>query len=467
MMPPRLAPSLSGSVPSALMSPVGSAAPTRRAAAVISDVARTEGGRIRPRLAALSLVMLLPSLGTSIANVALPAVAAAFGATMADAQWVVIVYLLAVTSLIVGMGRLGDVIGRRRLLLSGIALFAAASAAAALAPGLGLLVAARAVQGLGASAVGTALGPSLGGVLVAAFGWAAVFVALAGTGGLALVAGCILFPAPAAGPRRAARFDAAGMGLLAVALSAFSAAFILAGRMPVPAVAALGALAGLGFAAFVRHEARAPAPLVRLGLLRARPMAAALSSMALVSAILMATLVVGPFYLSGPLGLNAVGTGLVMSIGPTVAALVGVPAGRLVDRTGPFRVAIAGLVAVMAGAALLAVLPGLLGVGGYAGSLAVVTAGYALFQAANTTAVMQGATEDLRGVTSALLGLARNLGLITGAAAMGTLYAAAPRIAGAAGIAPSGETGLQATFAVAALLAALALGVSVRGRGQG
>jgi MFS family permease len=121
-------------------------------------------------------------------------------------QWVVLAYLLAITTLVVGVGRLGDMLGRRRLLLAGMALFTAASMLCALAPTLWLLIAARAVQGLGAavmmaltmalvgetvpkartgsamgllgtvSAIGTALGPSLGGALIAAFGWQAIFL---------------------------------------------------------------------------------------------------------------------------------------------------------------------------------------------------------------------------------------------------------------------------------------------------
>src|SRR5690606_24352698 len=140
--------------------------------------------------------MLLASLGTSIANVALPAFADAFDASFQHIQWVVLAYLLAITTLIVGAGRLGDLTGRRRLLLAGIALFTLASVLCGLAPTLWLLIAARAGQGAGAaimmaltmafvaetvpkewtgtamgllgtmSAVGTALGPSLGGILI-------------------------------------------------------------------------------------------------------------------------------------------------------------------------------------------------------------------------------------------------------------------------------------------------------------
>src|SRR5688572_26774154 len=105
----------------------------------------------RSALAGLSLAILIASLGTSIANVALPTLAQSFGASFQAAQWVVLAYLLASTTLIVGVGRLGDLTGRRRLLLAGIALFTAASALCGAAPTLGALIAARAAQGLGAA----------------------------------------------------------------------------------------------------------------------------------------------------------------------------------------------------------------------------------------------------------------------------------------------------------------------------
>ncbi len=115
------------------------------------DTAVAGGGAARWALAGLSLAMLLSSLGTSIANVALPALAEGFGAPFHAVQWIVLAYLLAMTTLVVSAGRLGDLIGRRRLLTAGIALFTAASVACAAAPALGVLIAARAAQGLGAS----------------------------------------------------------------------------------------------------------------------------------------------------------------------------------------------------------------------------------------------------------------------------------------------------------------------------
>lgn len=460
----------------------------------MSDVPVTVARTYRLRLAALSLVMLLPSLGTSIANVALPTLANSFDATMAEAQWVVISYLLAVTSLIVGAGRLGDIVGRSRLLLLGIGLFAAASAACAIAPSLWLLIFARAIQGLGAavmmaltvamvgdlvpndqtgsamgllgtvSAVGTALGPSFGGALIAGFGWPAVFAVLAVMGTLALLIGRALFTPETMIARKPVAFDLTGMALLALSLCAISVTLTYGSELPGPVVAAVTVASLIGFIAFVRHEARVASPLVRLDLLRHRAIGPGLLSMALVSAILMATLVVGPFYLSGVLGLGSVQTGLVMSIGPGVAALTGAPAGRLIDRLGSAGVVVAGLIAVMAGALLLTVLPVWFGVGGYMASLVIVTFGYALFQAANTTALMRAAGSDQRGVASALLGLSRNLGLIVGASAMGAIYAMGPRVFQAAGMPSGSEAGLQITFAVATGLAGLALGSALWGR---
>jgi MFS family permease len=161
---------------------------------------------VRWALASLSLSMLLSSLGTSIANVGLPTLAQAFRASFQEIQWIVLAYLLAITTLIVSVGRLGDIIGRRRLLLAGIFLFTMASVLCGAAPALWLLIAARAAQGVGAaimmslamafvgetvpkaktgsamgllgtmSAIGTALGPSLGGVLIAGLGWRAIFL---------------------------------------------------------------------------------------------------------------------------------------------------------------------------------------------------------------------------------------------------------------------------------------------------
>ena len=114
-------------------------------------IAKDAAPSTRGALACLSLAMLLSTLSTSIANVALPTLAQTFSAAFQDVQWVVLAYLLAITTLVVGAGRFGDIFGPRRLLIAGFAVFAAGSALSSAAPTLGWLIAARAVQGVGAA----------------------------------------------------------------------------------------------------------------------------------------------------------------------------------------------------------------------------------------------------------------------------------------------------------------------------
>jgi EmrB/QacA subfamily drug resistance transporter len=446
-------------------------------------------------LAGLSLSMLLSSLGTSIANVALPTFAQAFGASFQQVQWVVLAYLLAITTLIVGAGRIGDIAGRRRLLLSGIFLFTAASALCGVAPTLGLLIAARAAQGIGAaimmaltmafvggmvarektgsamgllgtmSAIGTALGPSLGGMLIAGPGWRAIFLINLPLGLLAFV---LAYRALPADPRRGGEadagnngFDAAGTVLLALTLAAYALAMTLGrGSFGVLNLALLVA-AAIGIALFVLAESKAPSPLIRPAMFRDPALAASLAASALVSTVLMATLVVGPFYLARALGLDAASVGLVLSAGPLVVALGSVPAGRMVDRFGAPRITIVGLAAIAAGAFILSLMPATTGVAGYVGPIVILTAGYALFQTANNTAVMADIAPDRRGVISGMLNLSRNLGLITGASLMGAVFA----IAAAADVATARPDavafGMRATFAAAAVLIAVALAIVI------
>lgn len=391
-------------------------------------------------LAALAGAILLASLGISIATVALPTLARAFSATVEQVQGVMLAYLLAVTATIVPAGRLGDLHGHRRVLVAGIALFTLASAAAALAPGLGWLIAARVAQGLGAavlmslpmslakdlvaknrmgaamgllgtmSAIGTALGPSVGGLLIGSFDWRAAFALL----------------------------TVLGAGLLALAWAALPTA--------------------------KANAAAARAPLA-LGLLRDRAVATPLAMNLLVGAVMMATLVVGPFFLAFGLGLTEAQTGLVMAAGPIAAALSGVPAGRLTDRFGTQACLRAGLALATVGLCGFALLPTVMGVPGYVLALMLVTPGFQLFLAGNNTAMMRAAPEAHKGLLSGLLGLSRNLGFMLGAALLPLLFAA---LLGAEGLAYSSRQALgqafATTFLVAAGLCLLSLLLALRGK---
>ncbi len=344
----------------------------------------------------LALAMLLASLGTSIANIALPALAEAFSAPFAQVQAVVVAYLAALTVCVVIAGRLGDRCGLKPMLVAGLAVFAIASVLCAVAPNLSLLIGARALQGLGAaflmtlamalmrqttseagvgramgllgtvSALGTALGPSLGGLLIPVAGWRGIFWVQVPMAALALILAITMLPA---------------------------------------------------------EPVRERAPAVRLRSTINRNLASSLLVNIIVAAVMMTTLVVGPFYLSVGLGLSAPQVGFVMAVGPVISIFSGVPSGRLVDACGSNRVLAAGLALLATGALLLAFLPNVIGVAGYVLSIVVLTSGYQLFQAANNTAALADISKDRRGTVSGLLGLSRNIGLIAGASIMGAVFA--------------------------------------------
>lgn len=440
-------------------------------------------------LASLSLSILLSALGTSIANVGLPSLAQAFGASFQAVQWVVLAYLLAITSLIVSVGRLGDLLGRRRLMLAGIGLFTAASVLCGVAPELWLLIAARAVQGLGAavmmalsmafvgetvpkektgsamgllgtmSAIGTALGPSLGGLLIAGLGWQAIFLINLPLGLLAFVLAYKHLPVdrPTTKAGRP-RIDALGTLLLALSLAAYALAMTAGHGSFGPLNGALLFTSACGLGLFLLVETKVASPLIPLALFRMPRLSAGFAMSALVMTVMMATLVVGPFYLAGALMLDASRVGLVMACGPVVSALLGIPAGRGVDRFGTSSVTLAGLVAMLVGCASLALLPSGFGVAGYLIPLVILTAGYGLFQAANNTAVLADARPDQRGVIAGLLNLSRNLGLITGASVMGAVFALGSATSHITSAPPAAvASGMGLTFAVAVLLILIAL----------
>lgn len=443
-------------------------------------------------LASLALSMLLSSLGTSIANVALPNLAQTFNASFQEVQWIVIAYLLAITTLIVSAGRLGDILGRRRLLLGGISLFTLASALCTIAPTLWLLIASRAIQGLGAaimmaltmafvsetvpktktgsaigllgtmSAIGTALGPSLGGLLIAGLSWRAIFFINLPLGVLTLFLAHRYLPADQKKPKaERADFDYMGTLLLALTLAAYALAMTTGRGSFGPLSMALLLAAFVGVYLFVLAEARTASPLIRLATFRNQVLTASLATSALVSTVMMATMVVGPFYLSRTLGLDAALVGFVLSVGPLVAALTAVPAGRIADRFGTQYVTNAGLIGMASGALTLAMLPSSFGIPGYIAPLATITASYALFQTANNTAVMIAISPDQRGAISGMLNLSRNLGLITGASVMGAVFALASATTDITTAPPEAvASGLRITFAVAASLIVVALAIA-------
>ncbi|MEI7353693.1 MFS transporter [Pectobacterium versatile] len=384
----------------------------------------------------LALAILSASLGTSIANIALPTLTAVFSAPFAQVQAIVIAYLAAMALSVVIAGRLGDRYGLKPVFITGLGLFAIASLLCAIAPQLWQLIAARALQGIGAaflmtlgmallrqtagekhvgramgivgtvSALGTALGPSVGGFLLAIAGWRSLF--------------WIQIP------------------LVTIVLFM---AFTLLPATPLKEKASLSG--GLS--------------------LRNTTLLPNLTINAAVTAVIMTTLIVGPYYLGLGLGLKETLVGLVMAIGPAVATFSGIPSGRLVDTWGFRRALTAGLSLVVTGTFMLAILPNLLGVTGYILAIIVLTPGYQLFQAANNTATLAEAPGNQRGTVSGLLNLSRNIGLIAGASIMGQVFALGVGTEDFTHAAPASlANGMQLTFFLAGAMVLVAIAFTRR-----
>ncbi len=445
-------------------------------------------------VAALATATTVSALGSSIANVALPTIATDFGAPLGAVQWVILAYLLATTILIVPAGRLGDQIGRTRVLIGGTAVFTAGAVLAAFAPSLAVIVAARILQGSGAAAMlamtvalvretvpadrvgatmgtlgaataaGMALGPALGGVLLGSLGWPAVFAALAALALVALALVSLAVPRHAPTTAGGAGSDLPGTLTLAVVLTAYAVAVTLQPGGWV-GTSLLLALAVAGLFGFLALERRAAAPLVDLVRLRSVRVFPQLAVALLGSLIMMTNMVIGPYYLSGALRLEPTALGLAMAVGPVVAVLAGAPAGRLVDRFGTHLVTTIGLAEMALGMAALAVLPAWFGLPGFLVASIILTPGNQLFMAANNTAVMRSAGPQAQGAVSGVLSLARNVGQITGASVMAMLFSGtAIAVAGSVTDPVGAGIGTQVTFGVGALLgvlAAVALGARV------
>ncbi len=391
-------------------------------------------------------------LDSSIVNIALPAVSADLGARLTAVGWVASIYLLTNAALILTMGRVGDIWGLRRLYVSGFLVFGVGSLASALAPTLAWLVAARALQAVGAAAmfaagpaivaetfpserrgralglvglsvsVGLMAGPILGGFLVGRFGWPSIFlinVPLSVAG--ALFAWRVI---PDDVPRDEP-IDVPGAllsgGALLSLLYGLSEGDRLGWDSPVILAAFAGA-AALGVA-FVTLERRIEHPMLDLRLFDRWAFSAGALSAVLAYLAMFSVSFLMPFYLLRAKDVGEQTAGLIMSAAPVALALLAPLAGRLSDRWGAQGLSTGGLVGVAAALFGLSRLEPGTGIWMVVALLLLQGAGSAFFQSPNTSAILGATPANRRGVGSAVVGEARNVGMVLGIAVSGALVA--------------------------------------------
>ncbi|MDE2581603.1 MAG: MFS transporter [Rhodospirillales bacterium] len=446
-----------------------------------AKVARSRG---RYRAARGAFAVLLGTLVVpldSAVNVDFPFITRHFGLPIPLIQWIVISYTLTSSSLLLVFGRAADILGHRRVFLVGCGWSALAFVVCALAPSYPWLLAGRVLQGVGAGLVlscgpalitalypetqraralglytlgfglGGALGPVLGGVLVARFGWSAVFWArapIAALGGLV----SLTLPAPAAAPRRD-RFDLLGAWLLIIAIGALLLALNRV-RTPLWALLAAG-LGGLSLAGFIRQELRTRHPILDLHPFRDFGFSLATIGNTLLNLVGFAVLLLVPFQLARMPGLSTVVSGLLLAALPAGVMLAGPIAGRLASRVPSAALMAAGAAFVSAGLTGIAAFPAR--AGALAGMMMLAGLGLGAFQVAFFDVLTGAMPARNRGVAGSLGMLTRTLGLVTGATVLMAVFQASRTGAALRGLDPAAafSVGFRETFELAAALPVL------------
>jgi DHA2 family methylenomycin A resistance protein-like MFS transporter len=393
-------------------------------------------------------------LDATIVTVALAAVGRDLGGPTGDQQWVVASYTVALAAGMLTAGSVGDRYGSRRICVFGLITFALASAACCFAPSMGVLIAARTVQGIGAAAllpcslalivqqfpgprerahalgmwggiagIGLSAGPVVGGALVAAAGWRAIFLVNVPFCLLTVLLTCAWV---AEAPRhREAKLDPAGLVLGTVALASLTGGLIEAGNLgwtsPIPLVLMAGGL--VAGAVFVALEHRHPAPMLPLRIFGSRTFSAGTATGLLFNFCLYGTLVCLSLFLQGPLGQPASRTGLLILPMTVTIGFGAFLSGRLTARFGSRIPMVAGFAFAALGAAVLLV-------AGRSGPLPVVVAGSMLLgfcsiaMPAMTSVTLSGVAASRSGLGSGVLNTARQSGGALGTAVLGTLLTA-------------------------------------------
>ncbi len=418
-------------------------------------------------------------------NIAFPPITRHFGLALPQIQWMVICYVLTYGSLMLGIGRLGDIFGHARVFRLGLGWSAVAFLLCAQAPAYEWLLACRVLQGIGAALViscgpalatslfaeslrprvlgayalifsfGSVLGPSVGGALLAAFGWEAVFWFRSP---IALLALLLLRDLPAP-PRAAVRepFDLLGAVLLAGTIASLLLAI---NRLHTPGLAAALLLLFLAvLAGFLWRSRTAPRPVMALHVFRLPGFALLNASNALVNLAGFAVLLLVPYYLSRIAALPVMLAGLVLASSALGSMLVSLPGGWLLGRIAAPRLAVAGMALVACGLALIACWGAQTGVALLVFSLLLHGAGLGLLQVSYTDFVTATLPRQDRGVAGSLTMMTRTLGVVSAASLLTLLFGQleAQGLAGRAGAQGAFLHAFSACFAVAAALAAAPL----------
>jgi EmrB/QacA subfamily drug resistance transporter len=441
-------------------------------------------------MTAVGLGVLMATLDVSIVNVSLPTLVEKLNTNFATIQWVIVAYILVVASLMLGVARLGDMFGHKKLYAAGMVIFTTASLLCGLAPSVEWLIGFRALQGSGAVmmqalgvaivtsvfpgrergralgiiggivSVGLAMGPAIGGILIGYVGWRSIFLVNVPLGIVAFIVVLRFVPRPERRPS-GQRFDFPGALLLFFVLAFYALGMTLGQRLGFGQSHVLGLLiaAGIGLIIFITVEIRTSQPMLETKLFRNTLFSINLV-MGWLTFIVVAGTFVFPFYLELVLGLPTEKVGLLMIVVPLTMGIVAPISGTLSDRFGPRGISVIGLMTVAGGCLAISTLQADTPIWAYLMRTAPMGIGMGLFQSPNNSAVMGSVPPERLGVASGLLALSRTMGHTTGIPLVGVLFTG--QVMAAAGLDPSSSitqapaaalvAGIRGTYRVAALV---------------
>ncbi len=404
-------------------------------------------------LIAIGMSTFMSALDTSVVNIVLPVINASFGSEIATVEWVVIIYLLFVSSLLLSFGRLGDIRGHKSVFIIGFSIFIFSSALCGWAPSIGALIAFRGVQAVGAAMLaanspailtknfpasqrGQALGlqatmtylgltvaPSLGGWLTELISWRAVFYINVPVGLFALILAWFFIPSDKESGSHES-FDVPGsllflIGLITLLLPLNQGYAWGWNSWP---VVGLFAFATIFLLSFVYVERKSASPILDLELFKNKVFSAATISSVLNYIAVFSILLLLPFYLLQGRGLSPSQAGFILTIQPIVMAIIAPISGSISDRIGTRIPTVLGMIILSLGIFLMSRLGPNESLYQVGLAMGIIGLGTGTFISPNNSAIMGAAPIERQGIAAGILATSRSTGMVLGVGLAGAIF---------------------------------------------